>query len=164
MKESAQAAFAYIRANCVELGIDESIFEEFEVHVHLPAGAVPKDGPSAGITLATAIISVLTGTLVSKDIAMTGEITLTGKVLPIGGLKEKALAAMRAGIETIIIPWKNQKDLADIPEKYRKQLNFVPVKNIMEVIEIAILDWEPHLKSSKVKKPKSNPRKPQIAA
>jgi ATP-dependent Lon protease len=164
MKESAQAAFAYIRANCDKLGIDQSVFEEFEVHVHLPAGAVPKDGPSAGITLATAIISVLTNTLVSKDIAMTGEITLTGKVLPIGGLKEKALAAMRAGIETIIIPWKNQKDLADIPDKYRKELNFVPVKNIMEVIEIAILDWEPHLKKSKTKKPKNNQRKPQIAA
>tara|TARA_Y100000768_G_scaffold375852_1_gene347146 strand:+ start:12972 stop:15317 length:2346 start_codon:yes stop_codon:yes gene_type:complete len=149
MKESAQAAFGYIRSNCHRLGIAEEIFDEFEVHIHLPAGAIPKDGPSAGITLATTIVSVLTGTLVSKDIAMTGEITLTGKVLPVGGVKEKALAAMRTGIETIIIPWKNQKDLADIPAEFRKKLNFVPVKNIKDVLEIAILDWEPHLKRYK---------------
>jgi ATP-dependent Lon protease len=165
MKESALTAFAYIRANCDKLGIDSSVFDEFEVHIHLPAGAIPKDGPSAGITLATTIVSILTGTLISKDIAMTGEMTLTGKVLPIGGLKEKALAAMRCGIDTIIIPWKNEKDLAEIPKEYLKKLNFVPVKNIMEVIEIAILDWEPHLKKAKTKKSKSNNRrKPEMAA
>jgi ATP-dependent Lon protease len=125
------------------LGIDDSIFENSEIHIHLPAGAIPKDGPSAGITLATAIVSLLTDTHVSKDIAMTGEITLKGKVLPVGGVKEKALAAMRSGIETIIIPWKNQKDLMDIPEEYRKKINFIPVKNFEEVLSVALLDWEP---------------------
>src|SRR5690606_9434405 len=104
-----------------------------------------KDGPSAGITLATVITSLLTNTYISKDIAMTGEITLTGKVLPVGGIKEKALAAMRAGIETIIIPWKNQKDLLEIPTQYRKKLNFVPVKNIQEVLTIALVDYKGQL-------------------
>lgn len=152
MKESAQAAFGFIRSRAEDFGIDEDIFDNTEVHIHLPAGAIPKDGPSAGITLATAIVSLLTDTLVSKDIAMTGEITLTGKVLPVGGIKEKALAAMRLGIETVIIPWKNQKDLVDIPDEFRKKINFVPVKNFNEVLEVAILDWEPHIKKAKKKK------------
>jgi ATP-dependent Lon protease len=143
MKESAQAAIGFIRSHAEMLGIDDSIFENSEIHIHLPAGAIPKDGPSAGITLATAIVSLLTDTHVSKDIAMTGEITLKGKVLPVGGVKEKALAAMRSGIETIIIPWKNQKDLMDIPEEYRKKINFIPVKNFEEVLSVALLDWEP---------------------
>ena len=143
MKESAQAAMGFIRSNATALGIDEDFFEKHEVHVHLPAGAIPKDGPSAGITLATVVVSLLTGTPISKDIAMTGEITLTGKVLPVGGIKEKALAAMRAGIETIIIPWKNQKDLADIPEHHRKKLNFIPVKNVGEVLALALVEWKP---------------------
>lgn len=142
MKESAHAALGFIRSHAVELGIDEKFFEENEIHIHLPAGAIPKDGPSAGITLATVITSLLTGSYVSKDIAMTGEITLTGKVLPVGGIKEKALAAMRAGIETIIIPWKNQKDLLEIPAQYRKKINFIPVKNINEVLSIALVDWK----------------------
>ncbi len=142
MKESAQTAFGFIRSNAKNFGIDESVFKNNEFHIHLPAGAIPKDGPSAGITLATAIISLLTKSYVSKDIAMTGEITLTGKVLPVGGIKEKCLAAMRHGIETIIIPWKNQKDLEEIPELYRKKINFVPVKNIHEVLRVALIDWE----------------------
>jgi len=142
MKESAQAALGFVRSHAKELGIDEKFFEENEIHIHLPAGAIPKDGPSAGITLATVITSLVTGNYISKDIAMTGEITLTGKVLPVGGIKEKVLAAMRAGIETIIIPWKNQKDLLEIPAHYRKKLNFVPVKTIQEVLSIALLDWK----------------------
>ncbi len=129
----------------------------------LPAGAIPKDGPSAGITLATSIVSLLTDTFVSKDIAMTGEITLTGKVLPVGGIKEKALAAMRCGIETIIIPWKNQKDLVEIPEKYRQKLNFVPVKNFQEVLAVALLDWEP-TKAMKDQTKKKSTRRPDRAA
>jgi ATP-dependent Lon protease len=145
MKESAHAALGFIRSHAAQLGIDEKLFEENEIHIHLPAGAIPKDGPSAGITLATVITSILTGAYISKDIAMTGEITLTGKVLPVGGIKEKALAAMRAGIETIIIPWKNQKDLLEIPMHYRKKLNFIPVKNIQEVLSIALLDWKDQL-------------------
>ncbi len=166
MKESAQAAFGYIRSHAQQLGIDEDMFDTNEIHIHLPAGAIPKDGPSAGITLATTIVSLLTGTLVSKDIAMTGEITLTGKVLPVGGVKEKALAAMRMGIETVIIPWKNQKDLVDIPEHFRKKINFIPVKNVSEVLEIAILDWEPHIKNAmKTKKlHKQKPKTSNIAA
>lgn len=161
MKESAQAAMGFIRSNAEALGIDEDFFEKHEVHVHLPAGAIPKDGPSAGITLATVIVSLLTKTAISKDIAMTGEITLTGKVLPVGGIKEKALAAMRAGIETIIIPWKNQKDLLDIPEHHRKKLNFIPVKNIQEVLALALVEWKPQ-----VEKPTHSRRKKdgQVAA
>jgi len=161
MKESAQAAMGFIRSNAATLGIDEDFFEKHEVHVHLPAGAIPKDGPSAGITLATVIVSLLTGSAISKDIAMTGEITLTGKVLPVGGIKEKALAAMRAGIETIIIPWKNQKDLLDIPEHHRKKLNFIPVKNVQEVLALALVDWNPQKE-----KPSTNRRKKdgQVAA
>ena len=142
MKESAQAAIGYIRSQSMELGIEDDIFEKNELHIHLPAGATPKDGPSAGITLATAIVSLLTGTPVSKDVAMTGEITLTGKVLPIGGLKEKALAAMRMNVKTIIIPWKNKKDLEDIPAEYREKLNFVPVKSFDEVLDVALVGWK----------------------
>ncbi len=155
MKESAQAALGYVRSHALQLGIDEKFFEENEIHIHLPAGAIPKDGPSAGITLATVIVSLITNTPVSKDIAMTGEITLTGKVLPVGGIKEKALAAMRAGIETIIIPWKNQKDLLEIPLHYRQKVNFIPVKNISEVLLIALVDWKaPEIESSDNKKDK----------
>ncbi|MCB9094537.1 MAG: endopeptidase La [Halobacteriovoraceae bacterium] len=152
MKESAQAAIGYIRSHADELGIDESVFDSNEIHIHLPQGAIPKDGPSAGITLATTIVSLLTDSYISKDIAMTGEITLTGKVLPVGGIKEKCLAAMRSGIETIIIPWKNQKDLSDIPDEFRKKLNFIPVKNVMEVLEVALNDWQPKAKKSAKKK------------
>lgn len=144
MKESAKAAMGWIRSHSEELGIDDNIFNTNEIHIHLPAGATPKDGPSAGITLATSIVSLLTNTMIAKDVAMTGEITLTGKVLPIGGLKEKSLAAMRLGITTIIIPWKNRKDLTEIPEEYRKKINFVPVKTIEEVLEVAIVDWAEH--------------------
>ncbi len=142
MKESAQTAIGYIRSQAAGLHIDEEIFEKNEIHIHLPAGATPKDGPSAGITLATTIVSLLTSTPISREVAMTGEITLTGKVLPIGGLKEKALAAMRMNIKTIIIPWKNKKDLEDIPEEYRAKLTFIPVKTIDEVLEVALVGWK----------------------
>lgn len=159
MKESAHAALGFVRSHAAELGIDDKFFEENEIHIHLPAGAIPKDGPSAGITLATVITSLVTRTYVSKDIAMTGEITLTGKVLPVGGIKEKALAAMRAGIETIIIPWKNQKDLLEIPAQYRKKINFIPVKNIQEVLSIALVDWKGQLDLDQTKrKDETTPR------
>ena len=161
MKESAHAAMGFIRSRAAELGIDEKVFEENEIHIHLPAGAIPKDGPSAGITLATVITSLLTGSYISKDIAMTGEITLTGKVLPVGGIKEKALAAMRAGIETIIIPWKNQKDVLEIPIQYRKKLNFIPVKNIQEVLSIALVDWKGQLDLDTHKRKDSPPKTPK---
>jgi ATP-dependent Lon protease len=140
MKESAQAALGLIRWRAADFGINPDTLSETDIHVHFPQGGIPKDGPSAGITMATAIISRLTGNPIRKDVAMTGEITLTGRVLPIGGLKEKALAAMRHGIKTVIIPDKNKKDLEDIPEEYRKHLTFVPVKSIDEVLEVALCD------------------------
>ncbi len=162
MKESAQTAIGYIRSKATELGVNEQDFEENEIHIHLPAGATPKDGPSAGITLATTIVSLLTDTPISKEVAMTGEITLTGKVLPIGGLKEKALAAMRMNIKTIVIPWKNKKDLIDIPEEYRKKLNFIPVKTIDEVLEVALVGWKK--KEEKPKRKQSKNTLPPVAA
>jgi ATP-dependent Lon protease len=138
MKESGTAALGLIRWRAKDFGINEDVFAHNDIHVHFPAGGVPKDGPSAGITMATAIISRLTGIPIRKDVAMTGEITLTGRVLPIGGLKEKALAAMRHGIKTIIIPEKNKKDLEDIPEEFRNILTFIPVKNIDEVLDVVL--------------------------
>ncbi len=138
MKESAQAALSYARAHAVELGIDPNFLEGTSVHVHVPAGAIPKDGPSAGVTMATALVSALSGRRVSKDVAMTGEITLRGKVLPIGGLKEKVLAAVRANIKTIIIPSRNTKDLEDIPPNLRKKVRFVSASTMDEVLATAL--------------------------
>ena len=161
MQESAKTAVGYIRSHAKDLQIEEDFFEHNEVHIHLPAGATPKDGPSAGITLATALVSLVTQRAIRKNVAMTGEITLTGKVLPIGGLKEKALAAMRMNIDTVIIPWKNKKDLVEIPDEYRQKLNFIPVKNFSEVINIALIkDEEPE-----TRKPfKSSSTPPNVAA
>jgi ATP-dependent Lon protease len=164
MKESAQTAIGYIRSQAFELGIDDEVFEKNEMHIHLPAGATPKDGPSAGITLATTIVSLLTNTPVSRDVAMTGEITLTGKVLPIGGLKEKALAAMRMNIKTIIIPWKNRKDLEEIPEEYRAKLTFIPVKTFDEVLDVALVGWKEKKAQMKKKAIKYKETLPPAAA
>lgn len=138
MKESAQAALGLIKWRAKDFGLEEDVLANTDIHVHFPQGGIPKDGPSAGITMATAILSRLTNQPIRKDVAMTGEITLTGRVLPIGGLKEKALAAMRHGIKTIIIPDKNKKDLEDIPEEFRSKLTFVPVKTIDEVLDVAL--------------------------
>jgi ATP-dependent Lon protease len=138
MQESARAALSYARANLVSFGVKKNILENKDIHIHVPAGAIPKDGPSAGIAMATALISVLVNKPVNKDVAMTGEITLRGRVLPIGGLKEKALGALRAGIRTIIIPEKNKKDLAEIPMNVKRKINFVPVKNMEKVLSLAI--------------------------
>lgn len=138
MKESAQAALSYARANAEALGIDPGLFETRDIHVHVPAGAIPKDGPSAGITMATALVSALSGRPVSKDVAMTGELTLRGKVLPIGGLKEKALAAVRAHITTLVIPNRNDKDLVDIPAPIRKKLKFIKVRTVAEALDAAL--------------------------
>ena len=137
MKESAQAALTFIRSNAKKYGIDEDAFTKFDLHVHVPEGATPKDGPSAGITMATAILSAYTGKAVRGDIAMTGEITLRGKVLPIGGLKEKALAARRAGIFNVIIPENNRRDIEEIPQAVRQEITFYPVKSVEEVFELA---------------------------
>ncbi len=138
MKESAQAALSYCRSRNKILGVEPEYFDSIDIHIHVPAGAIPKDGPSAGITMTTALYSAILGQPVKKGVAMTGEVTLRGRVLPIGGLKEKALAALRAGITTIIIPDENEKDLVDIPEELRKKITFMPVKHMDEVVEIAI--------------------------
>ena len=138
MKESARTAISYIRSNSASYGIDSSLFENTDIHIHVPEGATPKDGPSAGITMATAILSAFTQKPVKKSIAMTGEITLRGKVLPIGGLKEKALAAYRIGIHDVIIPAENQKDLEDIPESVKSSINFIPVTDVDAVFKNAI--------------------------
>jgi len=140
MKESAQAALSYCRSRSKELGVSASYFDEIDIHIHVPAGAIPKDGPSAGITMTTALYSAIVGKSVKKGLAMTGEVTLRGRVLPIGGLKEKALAALRYGITKIIIPLENQKDLVEIPEELRKKITFYPVKDVDAVIEIALGD------------------------
>ncbi|WP_342715870.1 endopeptidase La [Bacillus paramycoides] len=139
MKESAQAAFSYIRSRAEELKIDPNFHEKNDIHIHVPEGAVPKDGPSAGITMATALISALTGIPVSKEVGMTGEITLRGRVLPIGGLKEKTLSAHRAGLTKIILPAENEKDLDDIPESVKENLTFVLASHLDEVLEHALV-------------------------
>jgi ATP-dependent Lon protease len=138
MQESAHAAHSYAKARAAGLGIDESVLENYDIHIHLPEGAIPKDGPSAGITMATALVSVLSQRPVRKDIAMTGEITLRGNVLPIGGVKEKLLAARRAKIKTVIMPASNERDLEDLPQEVRDDLNFIFVENVSEVFDVAL--------------------------
>jgi ATP-dependent Lon protease len=143
MQESVKAALSYARSKAAQLGIDPSVFERSTIHVHVPAGAVPKDGPSAGITMATALVSALTNRPVRRDVAMTGEITLRGRVLPIGGLKEKMLAAQRAGVTTFILPQKNVKDLRDVSPQVLKRLTVVPVEHADTVLETALLPAAP---------------------
>ena len=138
MKESGQAALTYSRGCAAELGFDEGLFSRHEVHVHVPAGAIPKDGPSAGIAIATAMISLATHSPVRADVAMTGEVTLRGRVLPIGGIREKALGALRAGIRSVILPKQNLQDLQDIPRELKRRITFIPVESMDEVIESAL--------------------------
>ena len=138
MKESMQAAKSFVRSRCLEFGIIPPTFEKKDIHIHVPEGATPKDGPSAGIGMVTAIVSALTGVPVKKDVAMTGEVTLSGRVLPIGGLKEKLLAALRGGIKTAIIPEENEKDLKEIPDNVKKGLTIIPVKHVEQVLKIAL--------------------------
>lgn len=138
MKESAQAALSYVRSQAEQFGINKDFYEKTDIHIHVPAGAIPKDGPSAGVTMTTAIVSMLTGKIAKHNMAMTGEITLRGKVMPIGGVKEKVLAAKRAGITTVILPEKNKNDLDDVPEELRKEMNFIFVDTIDQVIDSAL--------------------------
>lgn len=138
MQESAQAALSYVRSRAAQLGIDPSVFEKSDIHLHIPAGAQPKDGPSAGVTMATALVSLLTGRLVRSDVGMTGEITLRGQVLPVGGIKEKVLAAHRAGLKTIILPKDNEPDLEDLPEEVHNAIQFILVERVDEVLEHAL--------------------------
>ena len=140
MRESAQAAMSYVRAQAQKLGIDEEAFADSDVHIHVPAGAVPKDGPSAGVTIATSLVSLFSGRCVRPDVGMTGEITLRGQVLPIGGLKQKVLAAHRVGLKTVVLPRRNEKDLDDIPEEIRKELNIILVDRVEQIFAAALLD------------------------
>jgi ATP-dependent Lon protease len=143
MKESAQAAMSYVRSRAARFGLDPAFYEKLDVHIHLPEGAIPKDGPSAGITMATALVSALTGVPVRRDVAMTGEITLRGKVLPIGGLKEKALAAARGQIFNVIVPDENEKDLKEIPRSVVRAMTFKPVAHMDEVLRMALNPDDP---------------------
>jgi ATP-dependent Lon protease len=148
MQESVSAALSYVRSRSLRFGIKPTLFEKRDIHVHVPEGATPKDGPSAGVAMATSIVSILTGIPVRRDVAMTGEITLRGRVLPIGGLKEKLLAALRAGITTVFIPKENEKDLAEIPDNVKRHLKLIPVADVDEVIAQALarrpepIEWE----------------------
>jgi ATP-dependent Lon protease len=138
MKESVQAARSYVRSRAVAFGIKPTVFEKNDIHVHVPEGATPKDGPSAGVAMCASIVSALTGIAVHKDIAMTGEITLRGRILPIGGLKEKLLAALRGGIKTVIIPQENEKDLAEIPDNVKRGMEIIPMGTVDEVLGKAL--------------------------
>src|SRR5207248_6246228 len=138
MQESAQAALSWVRSHAGQLGVAEDWFTKHDVHVHVPAGAVPKDGPSAGVTMATAIVSLVRGTPVSEEVGMTGELTLTGQVLAIGGVREKVLAAQRAGLKRVILPSENEYDLEDLPRETRRELDFVLVDSIDQVLDVAL--------------------------
>jgi ATP-dependent Lon protease len=139
MRESVDAAYSYVRSRAATLGIEDSVFREHDLHIHLPAGAIPKDGPSAGITLTLAIASALSGRPVRRDVAMTGEVTLRGKVLEIGGVKEKVLSAYRAGLREVIMPKANEKDLRDVPEDVRNNMTFTFVERMDQVLHLALL-------------------------
>ena len=138
MKESARIALSYVRGHAASFGLDEGAFAEREFHIHVPAGAIPKDGPSAGITMTTALVSLLTGRPVKHTVGMTGEVTLQGRVLPIGGLKQKVLAAHAAGLTDVVLPERNRADLEEVPDEVREQMAFHPVLSIDEVLELAL--------------------------
>jgi ATP-dependent Lon protease len=138
MRESVEAALTHIRTRSMQLAIPESFFETHDIHVHVPGGAVPKDGPSAGVTVAVALASALTGRLVREDVAMTGEITLRGKVLPVGGVKEKVLGAHRAGVRTVLVPRRNEADLEELPEQVRREMHFVSLDSLDEALDLVL--------------------------
>jgi len=153
MQESVQAAESYVKSRAPSFGIEPPLFAKTDIHVHVPEGATPKDGPSAGVAMVTSIVSVLTRIPIRRDIAMTGEITLRGRVLPIGGLKEKLLAALRGGIKTVLIPSDNVKDLADIPDNVKQGMEIIPVTTVDEVLKNALtkpltaIEWNPEADS-----------------
>ncbi len=164
MKESATAAMSYARANAEDFGIADDWVDNHTVHIHMPAGGIPKDGPSAGITMATALISLMTDTPVRADIAMTGEVTLQGRVLPIGGIKEKALAALSLGIKTVIVPFANKKDVMEIPEQFKSEINFIFVEHLDEVLAIALDEKVSRVTKRQGSKPTGGGRKPKDSA
>src|SRR3979411_1583615 len=138
MRESVEAALSHIRTRSPQVGIAETFFETHDIHVHVPGGAVPKDGPSAGVTISVALESALTGRLVRDDVAMTGEITLRGKVLPVGGVKEKVLGAHRAGLGTVLVPRRNEADLEELPDQVRREMSFVALDSLDEALEMVL--------------------------
>jgi ATP-dependent Lon protease len=168
MQESVSAALSYVRSRSLRFGIKPTLFEKRDIHVHVPEGATPKDGPSAGVAMATSIVSILTGIPVRRDVAMTGEITLRGRILPIGGLKEKLLAALRAGITTVFIPKENEKDLAEIPDNVKKHLKLIPVADVDEVIAQALarrpipIEWQEPPEETPVPLPAAQPAQPSL--
>jgi ATP-dependent Lon protease len=156
MQESARAALSYVRSKAEELKLDSAFFEKSDFHLHVPAGAQPKDGPSAGVTIAVALVSLVSGRPVKPDVGMTGEITLTGQVLPVGGIKEKVLAAHRSGLKTVVLPRRNEADLEDIPDEVRKSMKFIFVDTVDQVLEAA-LEPARNSRSKSSKKKKSVP-------
>ncbi|MEZ4769055.1 MAG: S16 family serine protease [Caldilineales bacterium] len=157
MQESGQAALSYARSHAQDLGIDPEEFDDLDIHVHLPEGAIPKDGPSAGITIATALISALTGRAVRRDVAMTGEITLRGRVLAVGGLKEKIIAAHRAGVKIVLFPKKNEKSLVELPPRARRGLELVPVEDMNQVLERVLLPASPQEEPPRKRRRRAKP-------
>jgi ATP-dependent Lon protease len=146
MQESAQAALSFIKSRSREFQLKPDVYDQVDIHIHIPEGAIPKDGPSAGITICTALASAFTGRQVRRDVGMTGEITLRGRVLPVGGVREKVLAAYRAGIRTVILPKRNMKDLVDVPKRARNELKIVAVEHVDQVLEVALLPAAPRPK------------------
>ncbi len=157
MQESGQAALSYLKSKAKQLNINPKVFERSDIHIHIPEGAIPKDGPSAGITLATAMISAFTKREVYKEVGMTGEITLRGRVLPIGGVREKILAAHRANLKTVILPERNLKDLVDIPRKVKTDLKIIPVSHMDEVLKVALYPAKPMEKKTRAKRKPAKP-------
>ena len=165
MKESAHAALSYIRANARSLGVPADFYKTKDIHVHFPEGAVPKDGPSAGVTVCTAMVSALTGVSVRRDVAMTGEISLRGRVMRIGGLKEKTMAALRHGVRTVIIPMENERDLEEIDQTVRRQLNFVSAQTVDTVLDVALnrpIEVKPAILGELPRDVKHQSRKPDL--
>jgi len=158
MQESAQAALSYLKSRSQLFNIDPDIYEQVYIHIHIQEGAIPKDGPSAGITIGTALVSAFTGREIHKEVGMTGEITLRGRVLPVGGIREKVLAAHRSGLKTVILPQKNIKDLIEVPKRARNELKIIPVEHMDQVLDIALLPQPVEAKIITTKR-KSTPRK-----
>ena len=163
MRESAQIAHSYVRSKSNQLGVDPRVFEKTDVHVHIPAGAIPKDGPSAGVTILMAMASLFSGRPVRSDIGMTGEVTLRGRMLPVGGIKMKVLAAHRAGLKTVILPKRNERDLDELPDDVRNTMKFVPVEGIDEALKVALLPAERKTEVPKALSDQTLLRQPKVS-